>query len=190
MYVDFTPGQQALREELAEYLGALIGDDLFEEMRSNSEGGGPVYKRIESGPSSGGASEAPEVVVEKGRGLSPIEQYLFAEEISRIGYPFPFLTINTVSPTILHFGTEEQRQEFLPPVLRGECHFAIGYSEPDAGTDLASLKTRAVRDGDEYVISGNKVWTSQAEYADYIWVAARTDPDAPKHRGVLLRLGG
>ena len=184
MYVDFTPGQQALREELAEYLGALIGDDLFEEMRSNSEGGGPVYKRIlrQLGEDRWLGVGWPEEM--GGRGLSPIEQYLFAEEISRIGYPFPFLTINTVSPTILHFGTEEQRQEFLPPVLRGECHFAIGYSEPDAGTDLASLKTRAVRDGDEYVISGNKVWTSQAEYADYIWVAARTDPDAPKHRGI------
>ena len=115
-----------------------------------------------------------------GQGRSPIEQWIFADEVQRTGFPLPFLTLSTVGPTLRHFASEEQKAEFLPKILKGQIHFAIGYSEPDAGTDLASLKTRAVRDGDEWVINGSKMWTSLADYADYIWLAARTDPDAPQ----------
>jgi alkylation response protein AidB-like acyl-CoA dehydrogenase len=86
----------------------------------------------------------------------------------------------------MQFGTDEQKERFLPPILRGELHFAIGYTEPEAGTDLASLRTTAVRDGDEYVVNGTKVYTSLADHADYIWLAARTDPQAPKHRGISI----
>ena len=100
----------------------------------------------------------------------------------------PVLTVSTVGPTIMEYGTEEQKDEFLPKILSGDLHFAIGYSEPDAGTDLASLTTRAVRDGDEWVINGSKMWTSLIEYADYVWLAARTDPDAPKHKGISMFL--
>src|SRR5262249_30430927 len=89
-------------------------------------------------------------------------------------------------PTIMEYGTPEQKSFFLPRILAGECHFSIGYSEPGAGTDLAALRTRAVRDGDHYVVTGNKVFTSLAEYADYIWLAARTDPTAPKHKGISM----
>ena len=111
---------------------------------------------------------------------------MLGAQVQRAGFPLPFLTLNTVGPTLARFGTDEQRGEFLPKILRGELHFAIGYSEPGAGTDLASLTTRAVRDGDDYVINGSKVFTSLADYADYIWLAARTNPDAPKHRGISM----
>jgi alkylation response protein AidB-like acyl-CoA dehydrogenase len=115
-----------------------------------------------------------------------VEQLIFFDEAARAGVMLPTLTINAVAPTLMQHGTEEQRARFLPAILRGELHFAIGYSEPQAGTDLASLRTRAVRDGDEWVINGSKLFTSQAEFADYIWLAARTDPDAPKHKGISM----
>ena len=94
-----------------------------------------------------------------GQGRSAIEQFIFFDESMRAGAPVPMLTLNTVGPTIMEFGTDEQKADFLPKILVGDIHFCIGYSEPGAGTDLASLKTRAVRDGDEYVINGQKMWT-------------------------------
>jgi alkylation response protein AidB-like acyl-CoA dehydrogenase len=100
--------------------------------------------------------------------------------------PFPFVTINTVGPTIMRFGTEAQKERFLPGIVSGEIHFAIGYTEPEAGTDLASLRTRAARDGDEYVVNGSKVFTSGANDADFVWLACRTDADAPKHKGISI----
>ena len=104
----------------------------------------------------------------------------------RSGAPVPMLTINTVGPTIMDFGTRSRRQSFLPRILAGEIHFCIGYTEPNAGTDLAALTTRAVRDGDEYVINGAKIFTSLAGGADYIWLATRTDPEASKHKGISM----
>jgi len=121
-----------------------------------------------------------------GRARPAIEQFLFFDEVQRAGFPIPFLTLCTVGPTLIKFGTDEQKQQFLPPILRGELHFAIGYSEPGAGTDLASLTTKAVKDGDHYVVNGQKVFTSLAEYADVIWLAVRTDPAAPKHKGISI----
>ena len=115
-----------------------------------------------------------------------MEQLIFADEAAMAGVPVPFLTIYTVGPTIMRNGTPEQRAEFLPRIAAGELHFSIGYSEPDAGTDLAALRTRAVRDGDEYVINGQKMWTSLIQYADYVWLACRTDPDAPRHKGLSI----
>jgi alkylation response protein AidB-like acyl-CoA dehydrogenase len=123
-----------------------------------------------------------------GQGRSPVEQFIFFDEATRAGAPVPLVTLNTVGPTLMTFGTEEQKERFLPPILRGEMHFAIGYTEPGAGTDLASLRTRAVRDGDEYVVNGNKVFTTGAHDADFIWLATRTDPDAPKHKGISILL--
>jgi 3-oxocholest-4-en-26-oyl-CoA dehydrogenase alpha subunit len=121
-----------------------------------------------------------------GQARTMMEQLIFTDEAAIANAPVPFLTINSIGPTIMQYGTEDQKQKFLAPILRGECHFAIGYSEPEAGTDLASLKTKAVRSGDEWIINGQKMWTSLTEYADYVWLAVRTDPDVPKHKGLSM----
>ena len=115
-----------------------------------------------------------------------MDSLIFTDEAAIAGVPVPFLTINSVAPTIMHFGTEEQKKFFLPKIAAGDLHFSIGYSEPGAGTDLASLRTTAVRDGDDYVINGQKMWTSLIAYADYVWLAVRTDPEAKKHRGISM----
>jgi alkylation response protein AidB-like acyl-CoA dehydrogenase len=121
-----------------------------------------------------------------GQARGPIDQMIFVEESHWAGVPLPLLTLNSVGPTLMALGTDEQKSRLLPGILQGKVHFSIGYTEPSAGTDLASLKTRAVRDGDEYVIDGQKVFTSAIQYADYIWLAARTDPEAPKHKGLSV----
>jgi alkylation response protein AidB-like acyl-CoA dehydrogenase len=121
-----------------------------------------------------------------GQGKSPFFQFILIEELDYAGMPYGSLSVTSIAPSIMAFGTDEQRQKYLPGIWSGEMSFAIGYSEPNAGTDLASLQTRAVRDGDEWVINGQKMWTSQAHVATHIWLAARTDPDAPKHRGVSV----
>jgi len=121
-----------------------------------------------------------------GHGRGPIDQMIFVEESHWAGVPLPLLTLNSVGPAVMQLGTDQQKERFLPAILRGEVHFSIGYTEPTAGTDLASLRTRAVRDGDEYVINGEKLYTSAIQYADYVWLAARTDPDVPKHKGLSV----
>jgi 3-oxocholest-4-en-26-oyl-CoA dehydrogenase alpha subunit len=121
-----------------------------------------------------------------GQGFSAIEQHIFFEEAKRVNAPIPLVTLNTVGPTLMRFGTEEQKQTFLPAILDGTVEFAIGYSEPSAGSDLAALRTTAVRHGDEYVINGQKMFTSGAGNADYVWLAARTDPEAKRHKGISL----
>ncbi|MFJ2743139.1 acyl-CoA dehydrogenase family protein [Streptomyces sp. NPDC087440] len=125
-----------------------------------------------------------------GQGRCPDEQFVFFDEAYRAGAPVSMVTLNTVGPTLMKYGTEEQREFFLPRILRGELVFAIGYSEPEAGTDLASLRTRAVPspEGDAWLIDGQKVFTSNAQNADWIWLACRTDPEAPKHRGISIVL--
>ncbi|MFJ5547006.1 acyl-CoA dehydrogenase family protein [Streptomyces sp. NPDC093225] len=123
-----------------------------------------------------------------GQGRGPDEQFVFFDEAYRAGAPVSMVTLNTVGPTLMKYGTEEQKASFLPRILRGELVFAIGYSEPGAGTDLAALRTRAVREGDAWLIDGQKVFTSNAQNADWIWLACRTDPDAPKHKGISIVL--
>jgi alkylation response protein AidB-like acyl-CoA dehydrogenase len=185
VYVDLTPEQKLLRDELRGYFGDLVSEKLREELHE-SEGGGPEYTRILKQMAKDGWLGVGWPEQYGGQGRSHVEQYIFSEEVQSAGFPLPFLTLGTVGPTIMQFGTDAQRAYYLPRILRGEIHFAIGYSEPSAGTDLASLTTRAVRDGDEWVINGSKIWTSLAQYADYIWLAARTDPDAKKHRGISI----
>ncbi|MGH9242846.1 MAG: acyl-CoA dehydrogenase family protein [Acidimicrobiales bacterium] len=125
-----------------------------------------------------------------GRGLSTLENVVVAEEFARANAPIraDFFGDTLVGPTLLQWGTEEQKKAFLPQILRGEISWCRGFSEPDAGSDLASLTTKAVLDGDEWVITGQKIWTTQAQYADYIFLLARTDPDAPKHQGISYLL--
>ena len=185
MHLGYTTEQRAFRDDIRRYFDRMMTPELQNEIR-HSEGGGPLYTNALRQM---GADRLLGVGWPReygGQGRTPIEQFIFADEVQRAGFPLPFLTLNTVGPTLMNFGTDEQRSEFLPRILRGELQFAIGYSESEAGTDLASLKTRAERDGDEYVINGSKVFTSLADFADYIWLAARTDPDAPKHKGISI----
>jgi 3-oxo-4-pregnene-20-carboxyl-CoA dehydrogenase beta subunit len=121
-----------------------------------------------------------------GRGLGQIEQQIFVSEAARADVPLPAVTLQTVGPTLQAFGTQPQKDFFLPRILAGEVHFAIGYTEPGAGTDLAALRTRAQRIGEEYLVNGQKIFTTGAHEADYIWLAVRTDQDAPKHQGISI----
>jgi alkylation response protein AidB-like acyl-CoA dehydrogenase len=190
MKVDFTSEQVALRDELRVYFSALMTDELRREcVRDLGEGGGRLWKAALRQMGRDGWIGVGWPKEQGGRGLSPIEQFIFIEEVMRAGYPFPFLTTESVGPMLAAHGNAWQREELVPQILRGELLFSIGYSEPGAGTDLASLKTRATRDGDEWVINGQKMWTSLAHFCDYTWLAARTDPDAPKkHKGISMFL--
>ncbi|MFF2921761.1 acyl-CoA dehydrogenase family protein [Streptomyces celluloflavus] len=123
-----------------------------------------------------------------GQGRGPDEQFVFFDEAYRAGAPVSMVTLNTVGPTLMKYGTRRQKDYFLPRILSGAVVFAIGYTEPDAGTDLAALRTRAVRDGADWLIDGGKSFTSNAQHADWIWLACRTDPGAPKHRGISIVL--
>ena len=116
------------------------------------------------------------------------EQYLFWEAMNYAGAPQATVATQQVGPTLMRFGTDEQQERFLPPIARGEVEFALGYTEPDAGSDLASLQLRAIKDGDDYILNGIKRFTSGAHRSEYVWLATRTNPDAPKHRGVSMML--
>ncbi len=185
MYIDMTERQKALRDELRVYFAELMTPELEAEV-SQGEGGGPLFRKAMKKMGADGWLGVGWPKEYGGQGYTHVEQLIFADEAQRAFFPFPFLTIGSVAPTIYEYGSEEQKREFLPRILAGECLFAIGYSESEAGTDLASLKTSARRDGDDWVINGQKQWTSLADFADYIWLAARSDPDAPKHAGISL----
>ncbi len=185
MYIDYTDSERVLVRELRAYFAEVVTDELLAEI-GGTEGGGPLYTKALRRMGADGWLGIGWPKEFGGQGRSAIEQYIFFDEVQRAGFPIPFLTLCTVGPTLMKYGTDEQKAKFLPPILRGEMHFAIGYSEPGAGTDLAALRTRAVRDGDDYVVDGQKVFTSLAEYADYIWLAARTDPEAPRHKGISI----
>jgi alkylation response protein AidB-like acyl-CoA dehydrogenase len=190
MYLDFTEEQQALRKEIRNYYKSLFTPELRAALDAElHEAGGPVFRRVVGRMGADGWLGIGWPKEYGGQGRTPIEQFIFWDETYRARAPLPIIPINTIGPTIMQFGTEEQKAEFLPKILKGELFFAVGYTEPSAGTDLASLKTRAVREGDEYVIDGQKVYTTHAHDAEYIWLAARTDPDAPrKHKGISIIL--
>ena len=185
MQVALSDDQVKLRDELRAYFADMMTPDV-EAAMSNGEGGGRLYRELVLKIGSDGWLGIGWPKEYGGQGRSAIEQFIFFDEAQRAGAPVPFLTINTVGPTIMQYGTAEQKAAFLPSILRGEVHFSIGYSEPNAGTDLASLRTSAVFDGDEWVIDGSKLWTSLVQDADYVWLAARTDPDALKHKGLSI----
>jgi len=176
---------ERLRDELREYYAKLLTPKILEEVR-RSEGVGPTVRAITQQMGRDGWLGIGWPKEYGGRGMTPIEQFLFYDESMRAGAPVPMLTLNSVAPTIMQYGTDEQKKFYLPKILAGEIYFAIGYTEPSAGTDLASLQCRAVRDGDSFVINGQKTFTSLATAADYVWLAVRTDPEAPKHKGISI----
>ena len=185
MQIGLTPEQEALRLELRRYFAELMTPEVDAEVSVGDTGGPHCLAAVRKMGRDGwlGIGWPKEY---GGQGRGPIEQLIFYDESWRARAPVPALTINTVARTLMEFGTAEQREFFLPMILRGECHFSIGYTEANAGTDHASLQTRAVRDGDFWVINGQKIFTSLATDADYIWLAVRTDPEAPKHQGISM----
>jgi alkylation response protein AidB-like acyl-CoA dehydrogenase len=187
MEISYSAEHEQLRQELRSYFATLMTPERRAALQGDGEyGDGTAYKDIVRQMGADGWLTLGWPQEYGGRGGSALDQLIFTDEAAIAGAPVPFLTINTVGPTIMRFGTPEQRAFFLPKIAAGRLHFAIGYSEPGAGTDLASLRTNAVRDGDEFVVNGQKMWTSLIQYADYVWLACRTDPDAAKHKGLSV----
>ncbi|MGW5921027.1 acyl-CoA dehydrogenase family protein [Nocardia fluminea] len=188
MRVAYTPQQEELRAELREYFAKLMTPERRAalSMTTGEYGSGNVYREVVREMGRDGWLTLSWPKEYGGQDRTTMDQLIFVEEAAIAGAPVPFLTLNSVAPTIMQYGTEEQKKFFLPKIASGELHFAIGYSEPGAGTDLASLRTTAVRDGDDFVINGQKMWTSLIAYADYIWLAVRTDPAAKKHKGITM----
>jgi 3-oxocholest-4-en-26-oyl-CoA dehydrogenase alpha subunit len=188
MRIAYTPEQERLRLELRGYFGELMTPEVRAALAGGDDdlGDGQAYRSVirQLGRDGWLALSWPEEF--GGRGGSALDQLIFTDEAATARVPVPFLTINTVGPTIMRFGTPAQKAFYLPKIAAGEIHFSIGYSEPEAGTDLASLRTTAVRDGQEYVINGQKMWTSLIQYADYVWLACRTDPSAERHKGLSI----
>ena len=184
MYLDLTPDQLSLRDELRAYFAGLMSP--AERAALLTERHGTVYRDVVRRMGRDGWLGVGWPVGYGGRGFGQVEQQIFANEAARADVPLPAVTLQTVGPTLQEHGTPWQKEFFLPPILAGEVHFAIGYTEPEAGTDLASLRTRAVRDGEEYVVDGQKIFTTGAHAADYIWLACRTDPAAPRHKGISI----
>jgi 3-oxocholest-4-en-26-oyl-CoA dehydrogenase alpha subunit len=187
VHIDLTPEQRDLQQELRGYFGRLM-TPARRAVLSGGESGGEAYRDLVRQMGVDGWLGVGWPVEYGGQGRTPLEQYLFYDEANRAGVPLPLVTLNTVGPTLMMYGSEDQKHTFLPKILAGAVHFAIGYSEPGAGTDLASLRTRAVRDGDEYVINGQKTFTTGGHDADWVWLATRTDPEAKKHQGISIFL--
>jgi len=185
---EFSVEQRALRDEFRAYMRAIMTDELKAELLLSTEGGGPLWRQAMRQMGRDGWIGLGWPKEWGGRGYGPIEQYIFIEEVTRAGLPFPYLTTESIGPAIAEFGSERLKQEILPGILAGEIVVGIGYSEPHAGTDMAALKTKAVREGDTFVISGQKVYTSLAHFADYIFIAVRTgDPETmPRHKGISI----
>jgi alkylation response protein AidB-like acyl-CoA dehydrogenase len=199
MFIDLTPDQAELRDTLRRYFAGLLSP--AERVALLTERHGGVYRDVVRRMGRDGWLGVGWPTDYGGRGFGQVEQQIFVNEAARADIPLPAVTLQTVGPVLQTRGTPWQREFFLPRILAGEIHFAIGYTEPEAGTDLAALRTRAVRaspegasaaqdsaaqDGADYVIDGQKIFTTGAHEADYIWLACRTDPDAPRHRGISI----
>ena len=184
MYIELTPEQRQLQAEFRQYFQNLISPEESAEMEVDRHG--KAFRAVIKRMGSDGKLGVGWPKEFGGLGLGPIEQQIFVNEAARAEVPLPAVTLQTVGPTLQTYGTELQKKKFLPAILAGEVHFAIGYSEPEAGTDLASLRTSAVRHGDEYIVNGQKIWTTGGHDADYVWLACRTDPEAAKHKGISI----
>ena len=187
MRIEFTKEQISLREELRKYFKNLMNNKLKKELKKGArEGGGPEFRKaLEKIGSDGwiGLSWPKEY---GGQEATALEQYIFTEEIMRSGFPYPFLTTDSIGPTIAEFGSRELRKSLIPGILSGKVIFAIGYSEANSGTDLASLSTKAQLQNKFWIINGQKMWTSLADYSDYIWLAVRTNPKTSDHKGLSI----
>ncbi len=187
MLLDYTPEQRALRAELRAYFAKMLTPEVKDKLGAAGEGSELFRVLVRQMGDDGwlGLSWPKEY---GGQGRTAVDQYIMFDEVQRAGAPFPFVTVTTMGPSLMRFGTPEQKAKYLPAMLSGELNFAVGYTEPGSGTDLASLRTSAVLDGDEWVINGSKVYTSGANQADFVWLACRTDPDLPKHKGISIIL--
>jgi len=192
MKICYTPEQLALKEKVHRYMKDIATDALHNEKKDANlfEGGGPVFReKMQKMGRDGwlGLSWPKEL---GGQAIGPVEQHIFTEEVLSTGFPYPFLTIDTIGPMLAQHGSAFIKEIIVKRILKGETFIAVGYSEPGAGTDLASLKTRADRDGDDWVINGQKIWTSLGQFADYVWLAARTnhDPAIKKHKAITIFL--
>lgn len=184
MRLEPTAEQRAIRAEFRAYVASL----MTPEVRANTRGAeaGPEYRAFIRRMGQDGWLTPGWPVEYGGRGLDAQAQKILLEELVLADAPFPFVTVNTVGPALMRLGSERQKRELLPRIASGELIFAIGYTEPGAGTDLAALRTRAERDGDDYVVNGQKIFTSGAEGADYVFLAVRTDPEAAPHKGISI----
>lgn len=187
MYVHLTPEQQALKQDIRAYFASIVTPDYRETMHDyRSPQRLASYKGLIRTMGRDGWLAVGWPARFGGKGYTPLEQLIFFEEAYLAGVVLPFVTINTVAPALMQHGSEVHRKKFLPGIAAGEIHFAIGYSEPSAGTDLATLKTTALPTGDGFVVNGQKVFTSDIDAADYVWLACRTDPAQARHRGISL----
>ncbi|MFC0447896.1 acyl-CoA dehydrogenase family protein [Rhodococcus jostii] len=184
MFIDLTDEQRELQAELRRYFSGLISPAEAEVMRTERHGS--TYREVVRRMGKDGWLGVGWPVEFGGRGFGEIEQQIFVNEAVRADVPLPSVTLQTVGPTLQVYGTEEQKRKFLPAILAGEVHFAIGYTEPEAGTDLAALRTTAVRVGDEYVVNGQKIFTTGGHDADYLWLAVRTGSADSRHRGISI----
>lgn len=184
MFVDHTDAQAALRDELREYFTGLLSPAEREAMLTERHG--EVYRAVVRRMGRDGWLGVGWPREYGGRGFGDVEQQIFVNEAARADVPLPYVTLQTVGPTLQTYGTAEQKDFFLPRILSGDLHFAIGYTEPDAGTDLAALRTRAVLDGEHYLVNGQKTFTTGAHDADYVWLAVRTGTEDSRHRGISI----
>jgi len=182
-----TQEQEDLREQVRAFIAENVSQGLLDEMEGGEEGGrGPEYRELVAKVAEKGWIGISWPKEYGGQSGSRIDQYIVEEEFMRLGIGVG--GAGSGAPAILAAGTEEQKEYFIPGMIRGEIIFALGFTEPQAGADLAGLQCRAVRDGDDFVINGQKMYTSAAHYASHIYMMCRTDPDAPKHKGISIFL--
>jgi 3-oxo-4-pregnene-20-carboxyl-CoA dehydrogenase beta subunit len=184
VFIDLSPEQRALQAELRRYFAGLVSPAEREELLVQRHG--PAYRKVVRRMGQDGWLGLGWPTEYGGRGLGEVEQQLFVNEAARADVPLPSVTLQTVGPTLQRYGSPEQKARFLPRILAGDVHFAIGYSEPEAGTDLAALRTTAVREGDRYRVNGQKMFTTGGHDADFVWLACRTDPTAVRHHGISI----
>jgi len=189
MRYDYSPEQLAWRDEVRAFVREHVSEALRAEMRqAGNEGDGPMARAFHDALFKKGWWGVAWPQEFGGLGKNAIEQFIFIEEMEAAGAPGMRLSVTSVAPTIFRVGTKAQQDAWLPRILSGEIEFAVAYSEPDAGTDMAALTTRAELEGDEWVINGQKMWNTGAHTATHNWVAVRTEPEAPKHRGISMMI--